>query len=246
LIKIDKNNIKLIPRIIFQDQVLLALEKPAGIHVFSNRNDTKYSVCDWLLESFPKLASVGDSSAPAILHRLDRLTSGLLLVAKNNDTYQKLRDAFSKGMVKKKYLVLVHGNVKEDLDIQVELGSKYRRSKKLYPVIKGGKYHSVQKANSLIFPIEYSLGFTLCRVEMVTGVRHQIRAHMAYVGHPVVGDGLYGKEKRLTCLKNRFFLHAFEAQFYHPISKELTILTCPLSFDLVLCLQELGMKPFLD
>jgi 23S rRNA pseudouridine1911/1915/1917 synthase len=230
------------PRILFEDDQVLALFKPSGMHVFPARDPKELTVLSWLGDQRPALAKVGDLRSPCIVHRLDLETSGLLLAAKTDAAYLTLRQAFTERRVEKLYLALAEGSVQDPVDLDLPLGSRYRRSKKIEVAVTGKQLRGVQPAQTRIRPLALAPGFTLCQVEIVTGVRHQIRAHLAHLGHPVAGDRDYGARQVLPQLGERFFLHCWSLGFEHPRSGVRIGWRCPLSFDLGSILADLGFS----
>ncbi len=184
----------------------LAVFKPAGMHVFG-----RGSLAGWLLDQRPQLAGVGPAAQPALVHRLDRDTAGLMLAAASPGTYESLRRAFAEGAVDKRYLALVSGELERPALVDRPLGSRYRRSQRVS--VAGGRQRlrGVRPAHTAIEPLGRSAGWTLCAVRIRTGMRHQIRAHLAHLGHPVAGDGLYGGAP-LAGLEGRLFLHAWRLE----------------------------------
>lgn len=191
------------PVIIEVAEGFLGLSKPAGLHVFGPD-----SLAAWLIGQRPDLARVGPADEPAIAHRLDRATSGLMLAATDPNSYDRLRQAFSAGRVDKRYLALVEGPLEEPVRIDLPLGSRYRRSRRVQVDRGRVKLRGVRPAVTEVEPIGLGRGLSLCRVRILTGHRHQIRAHMAHLGHPVAGDSLYGARLDLPGLAGRHFLHA--------------------------------------
>jgi len=227
--------------ILYRDECLLAVAKPAGLDVFGAPGGREETLCARLLAQFPALAGVGDPRQPAIVHRLDRGTSGLLLVARDNRTYTSMRSAFASRAISKGYLALVEGLLEAPVEIDRPIGARYRRSHKVRVSHDPSRLRSVRPAKTWVKPLQTAFGFTLCRVHIDTGVRHQIRAHLAHLGHPVVGDTLYGGKAVVPELRGRFFLHAYFAGFSHPARTSLLALTCPLPGELEAALAALGV-----
>jgi 23S rRNA pseudouridine1911/1915/1917 synthase len=229
------------PQILFEDDAVLAVVKPAGLHVFPSSRGESQSFWSRLKEIRPGLGKVGDSSAPAFVHRLDRGTSGILLAAKTDLVYRKLRKAFEAGEIEKVYLALVEGELLESIEVDLPIGSRYRRSKKVQVQIPGRKLRGVRPARTVVEPLDSRDDLTLCRVEIHTGVRHQIRAHLSHLEHPVVGDSEYGASREMAGLGERTFLHAWQLRLPHPLSGSRLEIDCPLSEDLLQILDELGL-----
>jgi len=191
------------PAILHRSEGLLGLAKPAGLDVFGPG-----SLADWLIALLPGLAEVGPADQPAIVHRLDRNTSGLILAATGQPEYDRLRRAFSDGRVDKHYLARVEGSLRGFERIAIPLGARYRRSRRVHVDLGRSDLRGVRPAVTEVQPLAEAGGYSLCRVRILTGVRHQIRAHLAHLGHPVVGDDLYGATRKPAGLAGRHFLHA--------------------------------------
>jgi 23S rRNA pseudouridine1911/1915/1917 synthase len=162
---------------------------------------------------------VGGESRPGIVHRLDKKTSGLLLVAKNNVVHAKLSEAFETRKIQKTYLALVHGRPKRDtadIDLTVSRHPTVR-TKMAAGRPSGRSAHTEYKV------LESFHGFSLLEVKITTGRTHQIRVHLNAIGHPVVGDDVYGERSYKEFTRKfgelpRYFLHAARLRFEHPIT----------------------------
>ncbi len=240
-------------KIIFEDQNLLLIDKPAGIvTVAYEENPPNQETLFDILDQKYNLTSQGGGVA----HRLDKDTSGLLLVAKNAQTLEKLQSQFKNRQIKKEYLALVHGSMGESGEIEVSLSrnpkdrlkftvsEEGRESKTGY---KSEKYFefSQQKLDEILSPLPKHLlrktkgmnynEFTLVRCFPLTGRTHQIRVHLKYLNHPIVSDQKYGGRKvvRLDLLWcPRQFLHAAKLEFIHPFTEEKLVFESPLPQDL--------------
>jgi 23S rRNA pseudouridine1911/1915/1917 synthase len=213
--------------IVFEDDDLAVINKPAGMMVHAGAGATEAArnrgtLVNALLHRFRKLSSVGGEMRPGIVHRLDKATSGLLVVAKNDEAHRRLSAQFAKREVKKKYIALVHGWMKHNKGTVSSAISRDRVHRtKMTIRRKSGReaitHYVVQQR------IDSSLGkFTLLDLKIDTGRTHQIRVHLSSLGHPVVGDALYGAPRVLRG-KNRSidtlprnFLHAASLEFQHP------------------------------
>jgi 23S rRNA pseudouridine1911/1915/1917 synthase len=228
-------------QILYEDDGILAVNKPAGLHVFSQSRGERQSLWSILKRFRPELDDVGDRLAPAFVHRLDRGTSGILLAAKTDPVYRKLRNAFEAGEIEKEYLALVEGEVSEPVEVDLPVGSRYRRSKKVQVQLPGRKLRGVRPARTAIAPLDSGDDLTLCRVRIYTGVRHQIRAHLSHLRHPVAGDREYGARREIAGLGARTFLHAWRLRLPHPLSGSQVEIACPLPGELLQILDELGL-----
>ncbi len=232
------------PKVIYKDEDFLVLNKPAGLIVHPAKSSDEESVTKWLLENFPEVKDVGDkpieraslrSSSfggprPGIVHRLDKDTSGILVVARNQKAFEYLKNLFQNHQVKKTYLALVCGWLKEkegliDKPIGILSGSVRRTTHiKNANMIKEAKTrYKVRKELELKDPSASSgqANFSLLELEPLTGRTHQIRVHLNSIGHPVVGDKLYGRKNPLNL--SRQFLHADSIEFTLPNGSQLKV-----------------------
>jgi 23S rRNA pseudouridine1911/1915/1917 synthase len=212
----------------YEDEAILILDKPAGIptHGFSGRD--KDTLANFLVAIRPSLSDVGNNRwEPGIVHRLDKDTSGLVLIAKNQSAFENLRLQFRKGLVRKRYWALVFGKTKSQGEMAYALVHDSADRRKMRVVMgKEGNESRKRKwrAVTRYQRVAHENGFSLLRVEIETGVTHQIRAHLQSVGHPVVGDALYGNDQFDPFGLGRQFLHAFYLGFRHPqTGKEMAI-----------------------
>lgn len=220
--------------IIYEDDDLLVLCKPAGLVVHPSPGHTAHTLVNALLARCPDLASFGDTMRPGIVHRLDRDTSGLMIVAKNGQAQQYLMNQFKARSVSKGYLVLVKGRLTPGEGIiDAPLGRDPSNRKRMAVVSLG------RQARTRFTVKEYFKGYTLLDITTETGRTHQIRVHLAAIGYPVVGDGEYGV--RSSILK-RQFLHAYRLGF-RLVSGQYREFTCDLPPDLKNCLASLSRSP---
>ncbi|HTV54302.1 MAG TPA: RluA family pseudouridine synthase [Terriglobia bacterium] len=204
--------------IVYEDEDLVAVNKPAGMVVHLGAGVTHGTLVNALLYHVRRLSGLGGTERPGIVHRLDKNTSGLILVAKNDLAHRSLSDAFKSRAIRKTYIALVHGRVnKDEAEISAAVGrDPVRRSR-----MKAGGPRS-REARTRYRVLRRYAGFTLLELKPETGRTHQIRVHLASVGHPVVGDALYGAPARLRIAGKeqstlpRTFLHASKLEFNHP------------------------------
>ncbi len=220
-------------QIIYEDEHLLAVDKPAGMVVHPAAGHTTGTLVNALLAYCPQVANVGGVDRAGIVHRLDKDTSGLLLVAKDPETHAALQRQFKHRQVRKTYLALVEGRIypKEGI-IEAPVGRDQRARKRMAVTRTGRPAVTQYRA------VEYFRDHTLLQVRPHTGRTHQIRVHLAWLGYPVVGDRVYGR-RRQPLLPHRHFLHAQELVFTHPVTKEKVTLTAPLPPDLKAVLARL-------
>lgn len=192
-------------KILHEDDTLLVVDKPAGWAI--------ETVADELRKQFPMLEDLGEQKRYGIVHRLDKDTSGILLVAKTKEEFEQLQKHFAERQVEKRYICLVEGDVKQDTgSIHTLLGRSPadRRKQRAYPLNE--PFDSAQgkrDATTQWRVLKRFENYTLLEVQPRTGRKHQIRAHMASIGHPIAGDKLYGfKNQQIPQDLNRQFLHA--------------------------------------
>jgi 23S rRNA pseudouridine1911/1915/1917 synthase len=213
-------------KIIYEDDNVLAVDKPAGIIVFPEGNipaDGQKTLIDYLIEKYPELKNTGLPIRFGIVHRLDKETSGIILVAKNNLTLKFLQDQLKESKVEKKYIALVVGKVKENkgkIETLIGRAPKDRRKQRVYLPEEPGSQNK-RKAETLYKALERFSDYTLLEIEPKTGRKHQIRCHLAWFHHPIVGDKLYGF-KNQPCPKelSRQFLHASYLKVDLPTKKK--------------------------
>lgn len=217
------------PKIIFEDKYLLVIDKPAGLVVNRAQTTKGSTLQDWL-EVYLKLADSGIGERAGIVHRLDKDTSGILLVAKTETAFSQLQQQFKERVVLKKYLALVHGEVKPSSGTIRAAISRSPFNRKKFGVFLGGR-----EAETNYRVIKNIGKFSLLRLEPKTGRTHQLRVHLKHIGHPIVGDIIYAGQK--TSRQDfrwcpRLFLHACSICFIHPQAREKITLTSPLPQEL--------------
>lgn len=233
------------PLIVYQDNNILVLEKPTGLLVHSTSAKNEYTLVDWLISKYPQIKKIKwpQKNRPGIVHRLDRDTSGLMVIAKNLKSYQWLKTQFKNRRVTKKYKVLVFGKVVPKKDVIVSsIGHGTKKMTALQGKPAYTKYQ-VEKyfTTSLNTDPQHKI-LSLLIVEIKTGRTHQIRVHFKSTGHPVVGDQIYakGRDKKVS-LKlglKRQFLHSIFLGFYDLNGKWLEFKS-ELPQDLKLILEQL-------
>ena len=206
--------------IIYEDPHLLIVDKPAGMdtHGFSGR-DTQ-TLANFLAAERPDLLAVGKSRwEPGLVHRLDRETSGLVLIAKTHRAFERLRREFGRRQIRKSYWALAWGVTAAEGCISYPIAHDTREKRRMQALLNSKKRMTKQrswKALTRFRKLKDAPGLSLVEIEMETGVTHQIRVHLASIGHPIVGDSLYGAEHLETFGLQRHFLHARRLEFQHP------------------------------
>lgn len=236
--------------VVYEDDDLAVVNKPSGMMVHAGAGATddernRGTLVNALLHRFAALSGVGGELRPGIVHRLDKETSGLIVVAKNDAAHRKLSAEFSGRKVKKTYLALVHGWLKSEKGaISSPISRDAIRRIRMTTRRTGGR-EAITKY-SVERKIESEFGkFTLLKVKIETGRTHQIRVHLASLGHPVVGDALYGAPREIrgkfgpAISLSRNFLHSAELQFEHPSTGEQLSLSSPVPELLVEFLRRL-------
>jgi 23S rRNA pseudouridine1911/1915/1917 synthase len=234
--------------IIYEDDDLAVINKPAGMMVHAGAGATddarnRGTLVNALLHHLASLSGMGGELRPGIVHRLDKETSGLIVVAKHDEAHRKLGAQFAAREVKKKYVALVHGWVKKDSGTLAQSISRDRvRRTRMTTRLEGGR--AAVTHYRVVRRLDTKFGkFTLLDVKIDTGRTHQIRVHVAAMGHPVVGDTVYGAPKQASG-KNaaislpRNFLHSAHLEFRHPRTGQ----TITLDSDLPQELQEFLRK----
>jgi 23S rRNA pseudouridine1911/1915/1917 synthase len=225
--------------IILEDDDLIVVNKPAGMVVHPGAGIESGTLANALVHHFNTLSNVAGRIRPGIVHRLDKDTSGLLVVAKNDLAHQRLSDQFRERQVFKLYIALVYGRTsKEHGEIEARIGRGTHNRTRM-AVLKGG---AGRPAHTIYEVAHRYQDFTLLKVQIKTGRTHQIRVHLAHIGHPVVGDMNYGggrinsignvTTKRAVQSLGRQFLHSTELAFNHPRTGDRLEFTSPLPPEL--------------
>jgi 23S rRNA pseudouridine1911/1915/1917 synthase len=227
--------------ILYQDADLAVVNKPAGLVVHPGAGHASGTLVNVLLHHLPDLSGIGGEMRPGIVHRLDRGTSGLMVVAKHDAAHQELSRQFHDREVEKEYLALVWGVVQAGRRIDAAIGRDPKERQRMSARAKHARHAVTRITRALHLP-----GLTLCQVAILTGRTHQIRVHLSGIGHPIVGDSVYGGIRRRVSADikavqrlERPFLHAARLAFTHPSDGRRMEFTAPLPPDLQSVMDDL-------
>lgn len=209
------------PTILFEDDALLVLDKPAGLQVIPDKNTERETLTAWLAEKYGEYH---------IVHRLDRDTSGVLVVAKTEDVHAALKKQFQDREIKKTYRAFVHGSPSERGIINKPIGSSRGGAG---PRSAHMPYGKLREAHTVYRRIKQGKGAAYVEVFPKTGRMHQIRVHFSAIGHPVVGDRQYAPGRPEILGFPRHALHALSLTFVHPVSRKEMTFKAPLPPDFV-------------
>jgi len=217
-------------KILYEDADLVAIDKPAGMVVHAGAGVREGTVVNALLHRFESLSQLGGELRPGIVHRLDRYTSGVLLAAKTDAAHRRLAEEFAAREVEKTYLALVHGAVKSEAG-RIERPITRDPARRVRMTARLGRGRAAWSEYRVLRRFR---NFTLLEVRIGTGRTHQIRAHLAALGHPVAGDRLYGAPAEVAgqAPLGRYFLHAHRIRFRQPSTGEPVRVESPLPEEL--------------
>lgn len=224
--------------IVYEDEALLVINKPRGMVVHPAPGNERGTLVNAVLyHSKGRLSGINGALRPGIVHRIDKDTTGLLVVAKTNEAHAALSAELSDRTLSREYYALVHGSIKEDEGtVCAPIARSESDRKKMAAVKKGGR-----EAVTDYFTLERFGHYTLVRCKLHTGRTHQIRVHMRHIGHPIVGDKTYGVKKEEFNLEGQL-LHAGKIGFKHPETGEEMVFTAPLPEDFAHILDILRTK----
>jgi 23S rRNA pseudouridine1911/1915/1917 synthase len=206
---------------ILEENEFIAVNKPAGLLMHEAKAKKKENtLTEWVKKHYPETQKVGDDPhiRPGIIHRLDKETSGVIIIARTQNFFEYFKKLLQNHEVEKEYIALVHGAIKGPQTIDTPIGLKSGTTKRS----TRGKRKMIKEARTEIEPVKKSDSYTLIRAYPKTGRTHQIRVHLASIGHPIVGDKLYGG-KRETHGLARHFLHAQSIEFSLQSGKRIRI-----------------------
>lgn len=216
--------------VVYEDEDVIVINKPKGMIVHPTSGSQKDTLVNGLLYHCKDLSGINGVMRPGIVHRIDKDTTGLLIVAKNDKAHESLANQLKDKSVSRKYYALVHGVIAHDFGtIDAPIGRDPKDRQKMCVIAKNSK-HAVTHFKV----IERFKEYTLVECSLETGRTNQIRVHMQYIGHPVVGDPKYSYRKTMNC--NGQLLHAHELTFVHPSTQEKMVVEAklPLQFEEIL------------
>jgi 23S rRNA pseudouridine1911/1915/1917 synthase len=232
--------------ILYQDHDLIVIDKPAGMVVHPAAGHASGTLVNALLHYVDDLSGIGGEKRPGIVHRLDRGTSGLMVVAKHDAAHEELARQFAAREVEKEYIGLVWGEVMAGRRIDAAIGRDPANRKKMSSTISKRMRRSREAVTRIVRAEHFGRTLTLANVAIHTGRTHQIRVHLSTIGHPIVGDALYGGvhrrvpgDLRAVTHLDRPFLHAARLAFRHPDDERRMEFTSELPADLQRVVDEL-------
>ena len=220
--------------IVYEDEDICVVNKPRGMVVHPAVGNESGTLVNALLYHFGDLSSIGGEIRPGIVHRIDKMTSGLLVVAKNDTAHERLARQFADHSAHRSYIALVAGNIREDAGtVDAPIG-RHPTERKRMAVVENGRRAVTH------FRVLYRFSsVTVLALELETGRTHQIRVHMAHIHHPVVGDQVYSSGKNALGMEGQA-LHGWRLQLTHPVTGEPMSFEAPLPEDMRRALKRLG------
>lgn len=225
------------PRILFQDDYILLIDKPSGLMVHADLRSDVPTLVDWLIEKFPELRGVGEEGKWGIAHRLDRETSGIMIVARTSKALQSLKKQFQGREVRKTYRAFVYGPLKDERGIIDRPIGSARGG--VAPRSAVRPYGKMREAVTMYRRIANGIGAAYVEVFPKTGRTHQIRAHFAAIQHPIVADSQYAPGRPPILHFSRLALHALAISFAHPATGEQVTFEAPLPEEFLRAEKEL-------
>lgn len=228
----------------FEDDAMIVLSKPPDMVVHPSHGHWSGTLVNALLAHSDDLSTIAGEERPGIVHRLDKDTSGLMMVAKNDDVQRALQSQIQQRLVDRRYVTLVHGRIVPDTGlIDAPIGRHHKDPRKMWVSDAAGSRSAVTSFRTLerFEAGGADDGYTLIECKLQTGRTHQIRVHLAYIQHPVVGDPLYGRGRIKDDLGlTRQFLHSYSIAFDHPVTGERIALTDGLPEDLATAFRSIA------
>ena len=210
--------------IVYQDKDIAVINKPQGMTVHMGNGNKEGTLVNALLYNLDNLSGIGGVIRPGIVHRIDKDTSGLLVVAKNDAAHLSLSEQIAEKTCRRQYIALLEGVLKEDSGTVTTYIGRDPNDRLKMAVVPPGKGKIAITEYSVV---KRYIGYTLCRFDLKTGRTHQIRVHAKYLGHPIVGDPVYGIKKQKFTLNGQL-LHAERLELTHPSTGERMAFTAPM------------------
>ncbi len=240
-----ENNILAGIKVLYEDKDILVLNKPAGLTVHPDGKTNEKTLTDWLLKKYPSLKNVGELARyegkviprPGIVHRLDKETSGVLIIAKNQKIFEYLKKEFQERRVKKTYLAVVYGMVKDDAGIINRPIGRSAKDFRLWSAQRGAR-GTMREAVTGFKVLKRIKDFSLLELSPKTGRTHQLRVHAKAINHPIVCDSLYAPKRECAFGLKRMALHASAVELSLPRGKKITV-EAPLPEDMSLAVAKL-------
>lgn len=233
------------PRLIYKDRHVLVIDKPAGMPSVGVAGGNPNTLASWIIENYPKQKKLKEAPCEAgLIHRLDNDTSGVIVAARSDKAYKRIKEAWSGGEVLKEYRCLVLGQIPPHGKITKLIAHHPEKSNKMMVVESAAeaKKLNARYAETEFELLEGFLDYSFLKIKISTGVRHQIRCHLASIGYPVAGDKLYQRTKhgpRDWLKTTRHFLHASRVGLPHPASGKYVEFESPLPGDIQKALDTL-------
>jgi 23S rRNA pseudouridine1911/1915/1917 synthase len=232
--------------ILYEDKDIMAIDKPAGLVVHSDGKTAEPSVSDWIVKKYPELVSVGEPwespdgaliPRPGIVHRIDRETSGVLVICKNQKSFEKMKSKFKDREVEKSYYAFVYGEMKDTRGTINRPITRSRKDFRLWSAQRGGRGEEREAVTDYVV-LERGNGFTFVEARPKTGRTHQIRVHFKAINYPVVCDRLYAPKREAALGFGRLALHAAKISF--EFGGKQIIIESPLPADFKLALKAIS------
>ncbi len=218
-VKVEAKEMKL--DIVYEDNDIMIINKPSGVVVHPGNGNYDNTLVNGLMFYADNLSDGYEEYRPGIVHRIDKDTSGLIIVAKNNKTQEILGDYFKNHSIKREYIALIHGVLESDSAVIDAPIGRDETSRKMMKVTSKNSKSAITHLKVL----KRYKNFTLVKLRLETGRTHQIRVHMKYIGHPIYNDPIYSNDKATEFGQ---FLHSYSMEFIHPITKEKMYFECDL------------------
>ena len=226
---------------LYEDKLVLVVNKPGSIPCHPLRQGEHDTVINAIVATYPEVATAGNKALEGgLVHRLDNGTSGALIIARTPDAFAAMRTAIRRGDISRLYLALCMGHLEDGIEIAAPIAHHAKNRRKMVTLpMNAGARSGARPAATFVRPLQRYCGFSLIEARPRTGCRHQLRVHLASIGHPLAGDTLYGGPEAAELAPGRFWLHLREITFVSPSSGYATV-QAPLPADLDAVLRRLS------